>query len=445
MELNGMGMGIGVGVGVGSSPPPSSSSTVNPKKKRRTNTNTAQATQRTPAMQDFVPPPLSGFGDTVVASNPFDDTPPPGLNPAMHNGPQQMHPHHPHHLGNPQMRGMNPLATGNMNPMMPHMSNVNAMNNSTIGNHMGHMGNLPNTNHPPMNNMNPMNNMRPNIPQGSLGPMNNHMNMNHMMNSQISGPAINSPINGMNHNMGSPMGGPIGSPINSMSPNHMTNSTLNVSAMNATNSALSHNAPPPHPNHLNSIRTGLNRPHNMPLTTMSSTVPNAMIGNNQMNNLNMIRSQITNIPNVNMNQRNPLGHMGNPMSNVSNNLSGKSPSHGINIGNAMPQHGLQGPPSLGPKPIPESTGKVYPPDQPMVFNHQNPNAPPISPCGVCHKEVHANDQAILCESGCNFWFHRRCTGLSEIAYDLLMHEVCAEWACDRCMQSKNVSLVKFKP
>lgn len=50
--------------------------------------------------------------------------------------------------------------------------------------------------------------------------------------------------------------------------------------------------------------------------------------------------------------------------------------------------------------------QIYPPDQPMVFNPQNPNAPPIYPCGVCHKEVHDNDQAILCESGCNFWFHR---------------------------------------
>jgi len=50
--------------------------------------------------------------------------------------------------------------------------------------------------------------------------------------------------------------------------------------------------------------------------------------------------------------------------------------------------------------------QIYPPDQSMVFNPQNPNAPPIYPCGVCHKEVHDNDQAILCESGCNFWFHR---------------------------------------
>uniref|UniRef100_A0A6P7FBZ5 Protein pygopus-like n=1 Tax=Diabrotica virgifera virgifera TaxID=50390 RepID=A0A6P7FBZ5_DIAVI len=62
--------------------------------------------------------------------------------------------------------------------------------------------------------------------------------------------------------------------------------------------------------------------------------------------------------------------------------------------------------SMYSKPMPVSAGKIYPADQPMVFNSQNPNAPPIYPCGVCHKEVHDNDQAILCESGCNFWFHR---------------------------------------
>lgn len=117
--------------------------------------------------------------------------------------------------------------------------------------------------------------------------------------------------------------------------------------------------------------------------------------------------------------------------------------------------------------------QIYPPDQPMVFNPQNPNAPPIYPCGVCHKEVHDNDQAILCESGCNFWFHRYtkklyslfylisyenyifniiikiycrgCTGLSETAYQLLTAEVYAEWVCDKCLQSKNIPLVKFKP
>ena len=60
----------------------------------------------------------------------------------------------------------------------------------------------------------------------------------------------------------------------------------------------------------------------------------------------------------------------------------------------------------GPKPMSIGAGKMYPPDQQKVFNPQNPSAPPIYPCGACHKEVHDNDQGILCESGCNFFFHR---------------------------------------
>lgn len=92
-----------------------------------------------------------------------------------------------------------------------------------------------------------------------------------------------------------------------------------------------------------------------------------------------------------------------------------------------------------------SNEKVYPPGQPMVFNPQNPNAPPIYPCGACRKEVHDNDQAILCESGCNFWFHRVCTGLAEPAFVYLTQEVYAEWVCDACFKTRDVPLVKFKP
>jgi len=90
-------------------------------------------------------------------------------------------------------------------------------------------------------------------------------------------------------------------------------------------------------------------------------------------------------------------------------------------------------------------GKIYPPNQPMVFNPANPNAPPIYPCGVCHKEIHDSDQAILCESGCNFWFHRTCTGLTDLAYILLTKEVYAEWVCERCLSSRSIPLVKLKP
>ena len=108
-------------------------------------------------------------------------------------------------------------------------------------------------------------------------------------------------------------------------------------------------------------------------------------------------------------------------------------------------HNKQGPPHPLPPAGPGGAGKVYPANQPMVFNPSNPNAPPIYPCGICHKEVHDNDQAILCESGCNFWFHRICTGLTEPAYHMLTQEVYAEWVCDKCLMHKNIPLVKMKP
>lgn len=145
-----------------------------------------------------------------------------------------------------------------------------------------------------------------------------------------------------------------------------------------------------------------------------------------------------------------MAPMGN-MANMNNMGAMTGPMGGMGQGRPM---GPMGPACTvfspnsggpGPKPMPVSAGKIYPPDQPMVFNPQNPNAPPIYPCGICHKEVHDNDQAILCESGCNFWFHRICTGLTEAAYHLLTAEVYAEWVCDKCLQSKNIPLVKFKP
>lgn len=40
---------------------------------------------------------------------------------------------------------------------------------------------------------------------------------------------------------------------------------------------------------------------------------------------------------------------------------------------------------------------------------------------------------------------RGCTGLTEAAFQLLTAEVYAEWACDKCLASKNIPLVKFKP
>lgn len=88
-------------------------------KKRRKNANAASTpinTTPTPTPQDLLPPPLTGYGDTIVASNPFDDTPvnpPPMSHMGMHPG---MNPHmHPHsHMP----RQMNPMGMGgNMSPM----------------------------------------------------------------------------------------------------------------------------------------------------------------------------------------------------------------------------------------------------------------------------------------------------------------------------------------
>lgn len=113
------------------------------------------------------------------------------------------------------------------------------------------------------------------------------------------------------------------------------------------------------------------------------------------------------------------------------------------MGPQMPPH--------GPGPVPpysqpmSMNSRVYPTDQPMIFNTANPHAPPIYPCGGCHKEVNDSDQAILCESGCNFWFHRQCTGLTEHAFQLLTKEIYAEWVCDHCFLKKNIPLIKMKP
>jgi len=106
------------------------------------------------------------------------------------------------------------------------------------------------------------------------------------------------------------------------------------------------------------------------------------------------------------------------------------------------QHRMAGPGQMPPSSM--GNGKTYPTSASMVFNPSNPNAPPIYPCGICHKEVHDNDQAIMCESGCNFWYHRGCTGLSEVAFLMLTQEAYAEWACDGCLNTRNIPLVKIK-
>lgn len=342
----------------------------------------------------MLPPPLTGYGDTIVASNPFDDTPPQTTqSPMMHGGPPHMHPHHPHHMGGPPMRGMSPLTSiGGMSPMMPHnMGSMSPMGNSPMTNHMNHMGGMSPMNHTPIGGISPMNNMGPNMPPGPMNTMNNHMNMSHMGNSQLSGPPMGSPMNNMNsgpmgspmnnmgHSMGSPMGGPLGSPMNTMGgSNHMPNGPMNMNNMNShippnsplngpsinnvnVNSPLGHNGSQPHPNHMGNNLSNIGRPMNGPMTTMSSMVSNNMnmSGPSQMNNINMGGPPMNNMSNMNMSHHNQMGHMPGPMGTISSNIGGGPPmGHAINMGGSMPPHGFQGPPGMGPKPMPVSAGKV---------------------------------------------------------------------------------------
>ncbi|XP_044139218.1 pygopus homolog 1 [Bufo gargarizans] len=65
----------------------------------------------------------------------------------------------------------------------------------------------------------------------------------------------------------------------------------------------------------------------------------------------------------------------------------------------------------------------------------------IYPCGICSFEVSNFGDAIMCEVSCHKWFHRACTGMTEIAYALLTAEASAIWGCDTCMTKKDVHLV----
>ncbi|XP_018331562.1 protein pygopus [Agrilus planipennis] len=326
-----------------------SSSVSNPKKRRK---NVQTPIQTPPNVQDLLPPPLSGYGDTIVASNPFDDCP---------NTVHSMN----------SVRSGPPMGVGPGMNMGLHMTMCRPIG-SQMNINSSSMMHSPNThqNSPMISNM-MMNGPRMN---SSIG---NQMG-SHMMNTS------NGPIH--------PIAGPMHSPMGSGMPTSMSgvgNGPMNVSVGSPMAGPGSMNGPMSNGPMNGPMHGGMNGPMS---GNMNMNVSNGPIGPPMNNNFMM-----------------------SPMSN------------------------------MYPKPMPPSAGKVYPADQPMVFNSQNPNAPPIYPCGVCHKEVHDNDQAILCESGCNFWFHRGCTGLTEAAFQLLTAEVYAEWVCDKCLSSKNIPLVKFKP
>ncbi|KAJ8684755.1 hypothetical protein QAD02_020548 [Eretmocerus hayati] len=434
MDSNHHNMGPGVDVTVGSSSSLQSSNSINPKKRRRSNNIGVQTIQRNAVALDFIPPPLSGFGDTVIATNPFDDTP----EALLQNSAQHIHGLQPHHLRNTQIQGMTTLLSPGMSSVISHVGGmgIKGCANESIA----HVTNLSGANHSAVSNTNPVSLMHSTLSQ-AIVTSNKHVNMNHILNSQLVNTALSNSPNGMRHGIGSSIRNHVDL-VNCTDSNLVINGAAIATTSNSANSSLNHSAPICNLIHLS--RSNSNRSGSMKGIDSIATLPDATMGNNQVNQINPIQSQVISLRNMDPSSRNQPGNLG---CSVANNLpmtSRKSCSQGAVTSVTTAHHGFQCPQPSGARVITEA-GRIYPPDQPMVFNHQNPNAPPISPCGVCHKEVHANDQAILCESGCNFWFHRRCTGLSETAYDLLMHEVCAEWTCDRCMSSRNVTLVKFKP
>ncbi|RMX56079.1 pygopus homolog 1 [Pocillopora verrucosa] len=87
---------------------------------------------------------------------------------------------------------------------------------------------------------------------------------------------------------------------------------------------------------------------------------------------------------------------------------------------------------------------THPTETTLEINRPSHEIDPVYPCGICKREVNDNDDAIFCETGCAQWYHRVCTGLTELAYDLLTAEENAEWVCDNCIATKSVPLVKLK-
>lgn len=100
--------------------------------------------------QDLAPPPpMSTFGDTIVASNPFDDTPP-AMQHSHQNGMMNHHmPHPPHH----PMR--NPAAGHDSSQFMPQSHYANHHNHPNNAHHPSHSSLLNNPHHP--NHPNPAN------------------------------------------------------------------------------------------------------------------------------------------------------------------------------------------------------------------------------------------------------------------------------------------------
>nr|CAB3265336.1 pygopus homolog 2-like [Phallusia mammillata] len=70
--------------------------------------------------------------------------------------------------------------------------------------------------------------------------------------------------------------------------------------------------------------------------------------------------------------------------------------------------------------------------------------PPVLPqkCKSCSNDIASTDDVIRCLASCRQWYHRTCVGLTEAAYSHLKSEELAIWACDVCLQNKEIFSVQ---
>jgi hypothetical protein len=102
----------------------------------------------------------------------------------------------------------------------------------------------------------------------------------------------------------------------------------------------------------------------------------------------------------------------------------------------------QGQPPQQQQPPPSHHQQIDPMN---MQQHPHPASNHISYCGKCQREVYRNEAHIICKAGCKSLFHISCSGLTQLACDLLMKESLAEWACDRCMTgNRRVPYIKYK-
>lgn len=106
-----------------------------------------------------------------------------------------------------------------------------------------------------------------------------------------------------------------------------------------------------------------------------------------------------------------------------------------------PPH-INPPPVGAPSPLQPSPLSSIPPQQsghPVMSEspayEPTPPPPPQTFCIECRRQFYPNEFRIICRAGCDSYYHQSCSGLTELACDMLMREPNAEWACNRCIFS----------